>query len=99
MTTQPGNTGELGPRCWCCGQAYPDSDLVHLGDRPEVAVCLGCARYLHQRARRAQDGNSKAPGALLRTAVGRSREFVVERGLHRLPILGAPLRWLGDHLP
>ena len=37
--------------CWCCGTTYPEPELLRLGRHPEVAVCLGCARYLHRQAR------------------------------------------------
>ena len=92
-------TQESGSPCWCCGQTCSDDELVRLGSRPEAAVCFGCARFLNQKARRAQDAHSTSLGARMRNVVDQRRDFVVEHGWHRLPILGSTLRWLGDHLP
>ena len=36
-------------RCWC-GHQRPADHVVYLGSHPDVAVCLGCAHFLHQRA-------------------------------------------------
>ena len=99
MTTPTGEAREFRSRCWCCGHVYSDDQLVHLGSRPEAAVCFRCARFLNQRARRAQDAHSISPGARIRGVLDHSRDFVVERGWHRLPVLGSTLRWLGDRLP
>jgi hypothetical protein len=99
MTASGELTHESGARCWCCGQAFPDSELLHLGSSPQVAVCFRCARLLAQRARRAQDADSPSPGARFRGVVDQGRDFVVEHGLQRLPVLGPALRWLGDRLP
>ena len=99
MTIPATETQESSSRCWCCGQTYSDDELVHLGSRPEAAVCFGCARFLNQRARRAQDEHSTTIVARMRGMVDQGRDFVVEHGWHRLPVLGSTLRWLGDHLP
>lgn len=99
MTIPPDEVHESASRCWCCGQVCADDYLSRLGSRPEAAVCFRCARFLNQRARRAQDQDSTSPGAHARQLVDHSREFVVEHGWHRLPVLGSVLRWLGDHLP
>lgn len=99
MTIPAGETQESRSRCWCCGQVYSDDQLVHLGSRPEAAVCFGCARILNQRARRAQAGDSTSPDARIRRVLDHSRAFVVEHGWHRLPVLGSTLQWLGNHLP
>ena len=36
--------------CWSCGAAYPDIDLIRLGNHREVGVRLRCAHFLHQQA-------------------------------------------------
>jgi hypothetical protein len=41
--------------CWCCGGEYAEVNLIRLGARPEVAVCLDCARYLRRRAAARRD--------------------------------------------
>jgi len=45
---------------WCCGNQYADDQVVRLGRHPEVAVCLGCARYLN-RGQGARPGDSGHP--------------------------------------
>lgn len=35
MTAPTPAAGEPDPRCWCCGQAYADAQLVRLGSHPE----------------------------------------------------------------
>ena len=84
MQAKQGDSGQLV--CWCCGQHQSTEDVVHLGDHPEVAVCLGCAHFLHQRAR-ARDG--------LRAV----RNLVMARRWHEKPLIGPVLRWLGTRMP
>jgi hypothetical protein len=38
-------------RCWCCGQIRPEDALVHLGNHPEVGICINCVHFLGRRAR------------------------------------------------
>ena len=92
--------GQNGPlECWCCGRPHPARELVRLGSHPEVAVCLECAHFLHRRARRQQDETHPSAGSRLRRASESARSAVVERGWHRHPLIGGPLRWFGRHLP
>ena len=59
--------------CWCCGQRYPNEQLVRLGSHPEVAVCVRCAHFLHQQAVHREDA--------LRPSIGsRLRDWVVPGG-------------------
>ena len=88
-----------GVACWCCGQNRPESDVVRLGDHPEVAVCLRCAHYLHQRARAREDAARHSTGARLRDGLRVARGLVMRRGWHRAPVIGPVLRWLGPRLP
>jgi len=87
------------PSCWCCGQTYPEADLVRLGRHPEAAVCNRCARFLVRRFRQRADVVSPSVGARARSVVTRGRDLVIEHGWHRLPVIGPALRWMGDHLP
>ena len=85
--------------CWCCGQARAEADVVRLGSHPEVAVCLGCARFLHQRARAREDSLRPSPGTLVRNVIRAGRSFVVQRGSQDGRLLGPVLRRLDRHLP
>ena len=100
MTAQTARdeTGDL-PVCWCCGQPQHADDIVHLGNHPEVGVCLGCAHYLHQQARGREDAAHPSPAARARDALRAARSLVIARQWHEKPLIGRPLRWLGRHLP
>jgi ribosome-binding protein aMBF1 (putative translation factor) len=87
------------PFCWCCGQQPASEYLVHLGDHPEVGVCLRCAHFLHQQARRREDAQSRSAVARARDGMRAIRELVMRYGLHRKPVIGPVLRWLGPRLP
>jgi hypothetical protein len=96
MTT---TTDAAPTTCWCCGTPRPSGDLVPLGAHPEVAVCLRCAHWLHQRARAREDERSPSPSARARGVLRAGRRAVVRRGWHRLPVIGPVLRRLGPRLP
>jgi hypothetical protein len=85
--------------CWCCGNTYPSDALLHLGTHPEVAVCLGCAHYLHKRAGAREDEQRRSPAARVRDVLRYGRDLVIHRGWHRAPIIGPILRRLGRQLP
>ena len=86
-------------RCWCCGQQRPAGRLVYLGSHPEVAVCLGCAHVLHQRARAREDELHPSLSGQGRDVLRAGRELVTRRGWHHLPGVGRLLRWAGRRLP
>jgi hypothetical protein len=77
----------------------PPEEIVHLADRPEVGVCLGCAHFLHQRARAREDELRPSPGARARDGLRAVRGLVVTRRWHEKPVIGPVLRWLGPRLP
>jgi hypothetical protein len=85
--------------CWCCGSAYPESDLVRLGRHPEVGVCLPCAHFLHQQARGREDAQRRSPATRLRDVLRAGRRRVMHLRWHQKPLIGRPLRWLGRRLP
>jgi hypothetical protein len=98
--TSPAAAAEEGQsRCWCCGRALPEAELVPLGAHPEAAVCLRCARDLVRRARELQDQGGQSLGARARSLLNEGRSVVVRHGWHNLPVVGPALRWLGDHIP
>ena len=85
--------------CWCCGQEQPSERLVHLGEHPEVEVCLGCAHFLHQQARSREDAQTGSPLARARDGLRSIRHLVVRHDLQHKPIIGPILRWLGPRVP
>lgn len=86
-------------KCWCCGSAYQEAELVRLASHPEVGVCLGCAHFLHQQARGREDALRPSPAARVRDQLRTARRVVMQRGWHQKPVIGGPLRWLGRRLP
>lgn len=86
-------------RCWCCGQSQPAERVVHLGNHPEVVVCLRCAHFVHKQAWEIEDRDRSGPLPRSRDAFRQMRRTVVEHGWHQSPLIGRPLRWLGNHLP
>lgn len=99
MTVQPEQAAASETSCWCCGTQYPESELVRLGQHPEVAVCLRCARWLQRRAVQRLDQRRPSPGARLRGGIRAIQELVIRKGWHERGRLGALLRWLDRHLP
>jgi hypothetical protein len=98
VKTDPG-PAEDDTTCWCCGQTHPPAEMVHLGNHPEVGVCTRCAHSLHTWAWQLEDKAKTGPGARARNAFRTVRHTVMDKGLHRNPIIGRPLKWLGKHLP
>ena len=92
-----GASGEVA--CWCCGQWHPEPDVVRLGEHPEVAVCRGCAHFIHQRARAQEDAAQPSPAARARDLLRAVRGLVMRRGWHTLPVIGPLLRRLNGRPP
>jgi hypothetical protein len=84
-----GGTGDVV--CWCCGKRYAEPDVVRLGGHREVAVCLGCAHFLHQQARAREDAARPSPATRGRNVLRAAR--------HTRPVIGPVLRRLGTRLP
>jgi hypothetical protein len=72
---------------------------MRLGNHPEVAVCLGCAHFLHQQARGLEDAVRPSPAGRVRDALRTARRFVIQHGWHQKPVIGSLLRRLGRHTP
>lgn len=103
MTTREhgGQTDDDGPAgvCWCCGCSGTDKRMVHLGEHPEVAVCIRCAHSLSKWAWELDDRSKSGPGVMARDAFRAARTAVVQRGWQDSPLLGGPIRWIGKWLP
>ena len=99
MTADETDFAEQLGECWCCGNEYPDSALLHLGSHPEVTVCLRCWNHLAQRARERQDEATPSLAGRGRHVLRSARRVVMNRGWHQLPVVGPVLRWLGRYLP
>jgi hypothetical protein len=85
--------------CWCCGQRFSAERLVHLGNHPEVGVCLGCAHFLHQQAHARADQLRPSLAGRMRDQLRRARKQVRDHHWHQQPVIGPALRWLGRYLP
>jgi len=91
---------ELSPsQCWCCGASEDPTRLVHLGNHPEVALCLRCARWAAKQAGEIEDAGKTGTLARSRDRLRDARRAVVDHGWHNTRIFGRPLRWLGKRLP
>ena len=99
VRTAVDDQAESRPQCWCCGNLEDPARLVHLGNHPEVALCIGCARYVSKRAAEIEDQDRAGVFVRGRNVLRAVRGAVIERGLHQHPVLGRPLRWLGKHTP
>lgn len=73
--------------------------MVHLGNHPEVALCLACARWTAKRAWEIEDSGRAGTAARVRGHLRAARAGVIRRGWHRNRVLSAPLKWLGRRLP
>ena len=96
----PGDqSGDATARCWCCGEQRPARLVVHLGSSPEVAVCLRCAHFLHQRARAREDELHPSLAGRGRDVLRSGRAVVMGHGWQHAPGVGKVLQWLGRRLP
>lgn len=73
--------------------------MVHLGNHPEVALCLPCARWAANEAWAIEDRDRTGILVTLRDRFRELRRAVIDRNWHRHGAIGRPLRWLGKHLP
>jgi hypothetical protein len=73
--------------------------MVHLGNHPEVALCLRCARWAAKQAWEIEDRDRTGALVLARDRFRALRSRVVDRGWQHNRYVGRPLRWLGKHLP
>jgi hypothetical protein len=86
-------------KCWCCGVIEDPDRMVHLGNHPEVALCLPCAQWTAKQAKQIDDLTRTGLLVRVRDQLRLARQQVMQRGWHRNRWLGGPLRWLGRRLP
>lgn len=85
--------------CWCCGTVEDPAHLVHLGNHPEVTVCVRCAHSINRWAWELEDQARTGPAVRARDRFRRLRKTVVQHGWHQSRLIGRPLRWFGKHAP
>ena len=69
-----------GVPCWCCDTVDAPDRMVHLGNHPEVHLCLRCAHFVHQRAWEIEDHGKRGPAALTRDGFRNLCAEVIRRG-------------------
>jgi hypothetical protein len=100
MTTDPVDHAQAGSsQCWCCGVVTDSAGMVHLGNHPEVTLCLPCARWAAKQAWEIEDRGRTGPLAQGRDRLRAARRRVMHRGWQHNRVFGRPLRWLGKRLP
>jgi hypothetical protein len=85
--------------CWCCGRHQPPEKMVHLGNHPEVAICVRCAYSVKNWAWEIEDQSRTGLLVRQRDRLRHARKLAMRKGWHQHPILGRPVRWLGRRLP
>jgi hypothetical protein len=94
-TDEPSRRSE----CWCCGFIDDPDRMVHLGNHPEVALCLRCARWATKQAAQIEDLTRTGPLVRVRDQLRLARQKVSQHGWQRNRYVGGALRWLGKRLP
>ena len=77
----------------------PPEKMVHLGNHPEVSICIRCAYSVNNWAREIEDQARTGYAVRGRDTLRRARKTAMQKGWHHHPIVGKPLRWLGRRLP
>ena len=91
---------EPGPsECWCCGAVDDPVRMIHLGNHPEVALCVRCGHWAVKQAWAIEDRAKTGPLVMARDRFRALRRKVIDRGWQHNRIIGGPLRWLGKRLP
>jgi len=58
-------------QCWCCGTTEEPTRLVHLGNHPEVGLCVRCAHSVSKWAWEIEDQAKTGPLAMAVTGSAR----------------------------
>ena len=99
MRTSVDESGSMPVECWCCGARQDASQVVRLGNHPEVTLCTRCARSVGKWAGEIEDRDRDSIAARARDRFRAVRKTVIRHGWHHAPLIGRPVRWLGKHLP
>lgn len=101
MSTQAVANDEPGGQstCWCCGTIEDPTRLVHLGNHPEVTVCVRCAHSISKWAGEIDDRCRTGFAARARDQFRVLRKTVVRHDWQHHRLIGRPLRWIGKHTP
>lgn len=102
MTVHTSVEDEQSPQesqCWCCGMIDDPARLVHLGNHPEVVVCIRCAHSLSKWAWELEDQARTGLAVRARDSFRRLRKKVVQHGWQNNKIFGRGLRWMGRFTP
>lgn len=86
-------------QCWCCGVIQPPEKMVHLGNHPEVAICIRCAYSVKTWAWEIEDQSRTGLLVRQRDRLRHARKHAMRRGWPQHAIVGRPVRWLGRRLP
>lgn len=86
-------------QCWCCGAIEDPSRLVHLGNHPEVALCIRCAHSVSKWAWEIEDQSKTGRLVMARDRLRTVRRGVIRRGWQHSPVFGEPIKWIGKRLP
>ena len=73
--------------------------MIHLGNHPEIVLCVRCGRWAGKRAWEIEDRARSGPLVRARNGVRALRRDVMRRGWHHHRLIGGPLRWIGRRLP
>jgi hypothetical protein len=85
--------------CWCCGAITAPTRVVHLGNHPEVALCIRCAHSVSKWAWEIEDQSKTGPLVMARDRFRMLRRDVIRRGWQHNAVFGGPIRWIGKRLP
>lgn len=85
--------------CWCCGATDDPARLVHLGNHPEVMLCIRCAHSVSKWAWEIEDQSKTGPLVIARNCFRAVRRGVIQRGWQHNPVFGGPIGWIGKRLP
>ena len=101
MTTRATHTDHApnGSECWCCGMVDEPRRMIHLGNHPEVALCVRCGYWAAKRAGEVEDRDKSGPLVIARDAFRSLRRSVITRGWQHNRVVGGLLRWVGKRLP
>ena len=86
-------------QCWCCGTVEDPTRLVHLGNHPEVGLCVRCAHSVSKWASEIEDRTKTGPLVMARDRFRAVRREVIRRSWLKSRLVGGPIRWIGKRLP